>query len=234
MLGTKIKSTSDLNRFSFLEGNRRIVKPHLNRLIRAIEQENLLAYNPILVTRNHEVIDGQHRLVAARKLNLPIYYIEMETLEGNEIGTMNTIRKGWSVKDYVNYYSAQGQDSYKWLKEVMEGTDVYVSALIELAGSAYAQIKDGTFRIDLSGRKIFMERLERLEQYIAVDDNLKNARAMRAFIRLMQRGEFDHERMLDKLDQCSGKIEIYAHNIDMMREFERIYNWKEGTKIRIF
>ena len=230
----KVQETSKYSRFKFRASNRRINRSHLNSLKKSIKAENLLMWNPILVTRDGEVIDGQHRLEAAKVLHVPIFYIEVEGLAGDEIGMINTVRRSWNIRDYIHYHMEEGNENYRWLERMIKGTYILVSPLLELTKKQHVDIKSGKFIMDVSERKIFVKRLNHLEQYIACDDNLKNARAMRAFIRLMKRGEFNHDHMIKKLMECTGKIEIFASNIDMMREIERIYNHRLKKRVRIF
>ena len=60
----QIHSTCDLGIFKILEGNRNINLGHVERLVKSI-QENGFLKMPIIVNDDFEVIDGQHRLMAA-------------------------------------------------------------------------------------------------------------------------------------------------------------------------
>ena len=68
----QIHSTNDLSVFKILEGNRNINLANVERLVKSIEENGFLQM-PIIVNENYEVIDGQHRLMAAKKLNSIIY-----------------------------------------------------------------------------------------------------------------------------------------------------------------
>ena len=70
----QIHSTYDLNVFKILEGNRNINLLHVERLVKSIEENGFLKM-PIIVNKNYEVIDGQHRLEAAKKSKSMVYYI---------------------------------------------------------------------------------------------------------------------------------------------------------------
>ena len=68
---------------------------------------------PILVNENMEVIDGQHRLEALRKLGYPVYYQIGEGLGLKETIEMNAVQKHWNPLDYANSYAASGLESYQ-------------------------------------------------------------------------------------------------------------------------
>ena len=62
----QIHSTYDLSIFKILDGNRNINLGHVERLVKSIEENGFLKM-PIIVNDNFDVIDGQHRLMAAKK-----------------------------------------------------------------------------------------------------------------------------------------------------------------------
>ncbi len=60
------------------------------------------------------IVDGQHRFVACKYLNVPIKYIVYSHVEGKEIPDTeiteliimaNNTGKPWKVKDYINWYA---------------------------------------------------------------------------------------------------------------------------------
>lgn len=69
-----MKETKDYNIFKKHPNNREIFHANLEKIKRSIQIKNLLEYRPIIVDKKMQVIDGQHRLEAARQLGVPIYY----------------------------------------------------------------------------------------------------------------------------------------------------------------
>src|ERR1700733_4973703 len=67
----KVYVTTNYDQFILLPENRPVKG---NIVADSIRKENLLFDNPILVTQNLEVLDGQHRLAFARDQQIPIYY----------------------------------------------------------------------------------------------------------------------------------------------------------------
>lgn len=107
---SKIESTKDYEKFKFILGNRSVLRTHVNNLIESISQCNLLHVNPIIVNENFHVIDGQHRLLAAKQLDIEIYYMIIESgdSELNQIHHLNKHSKNWSTKEYVESHAALG------------------------------------------------------------------------------------------------------------------------------
>src|SRR5208283_2271794 len=97
--------TDDYDNFKLKEDNRSINPNHVKKLIESINQHNDLHLHPIIVTPEMEVIDGQHRLMAARKLEIPIYYLVDENYDPLKIVLFNNSRFNWKGDHYLNYYS---------------------------------------------------------------------------------------------------------------------------------
>lgn len=76
-----IRSTTNYDKFKIHPYGRKISKKHVNRLVDSISRENHLDSSPILVNLNFEIICGQHRLMAAKKLGVPIYYVVRDMSE---------------------------------------------------------------------------------------------------------------------------------------------------------
>jgi hypothetical protein len=68
-----IYKTTDYDIFKTLAENRPISVKQVGKLVREIQRKNMLHIKPIDVTADMEVVDGQHRLAAARELGVPIY-----------------------------------------------------------------------------------------------------------------------------------------------------------------
>ena len=58
--------TTDYDIFKGIVGNRKVEKKHVEMLTGAIDRNNLLNVRPIIVNEEMMVIDGQHRLEAAK------------------------------------------------------------------------------------------------------------------------------------------------------------------------
>jgi hypothetical protein len=69
-----VYQTSDYALFHLLPENRAVYVNHVRKLVAVITQSNLLHIKPLDVMADLGVIDGQHRLAAARELGLPVYY----------------------------------------------------------------------------------------------------------------------------------------------------------------
>ena len=115
-----ILETSDYSIFQKHSSNRNIDKSNLNKIINSIKARNLLYLRPIIVNKNFEIIDGQHRLEAAKYLELPVFYqIQPEAVD-EDIILLNDNMKRWTIDDYLNYYLSKGNIEYTKLNEFIK------------------------------------------------------------------------------------------------------------------
>jgi hypothetical protein len=115
-----IKKTTDYSQFKTKKGNRHIYMPTVNRLVESIKEMDLTHVAPIIVNRDMEIIDGQHRLAALKKLKKPVYYVVQEPSSLREIQLLNSAGKRWSPKDFINSYIVLGNKNYEILRDFME------------------------------------------------------------------------------------------------------------------
>lgn len=107
----QVYRTSNYSKFKSLLGNRETNKVKISNIAKNIEQYGWLS-QPILVNEKFQIIDGQHRFEALKKLNLPIEYIVSEGLSLEECQALNKFQSNWSVKDYINSYAETGNQDY--------------------------------------------------------------------------------------------------------------------------
>ena len=75
----KVYKTNDLSIFKQIGGNRVPNLQHIKRLSQSISVYGMKC-NPILVNEQMEVIDGQHRLAAAKEANSFVYFVVVKGL----------------------------------------------------------------------------------------------------------------------------------------------------------
>lgn len=99
--------TTEYEIFKDIISNREVDDKHVRKLSRSIEENNLLHLNPIIVDHELRVVDGQHRLEAAKLLQVPIYYIQDNKVTRKAISKLNSNQKNWSTMDYINFYTVE-------------------------------------------------------------------------------------------------------------------------------
>jgi len=115
----KVYKTNDLSIFKQIGGNRVPNLQHIKRLTDSIRVYGMKC-NPILVNEKMEVIDGQHRLMAAKEAESFVYYIIILGYDLKEVHTLNLNQKNWSKKDFMDGYADMGLKSYIKLRNFAE------------------------------------------------------------------------------------------------------------------
>lgn len=103
-----------------LDCNRNVDFAHVRRLERSMIEQGFLSYQPIICNENGEIIDGQHRVLAAMALNIKPYLEIKKGLSADSIITVNTMSKSWQLSDFVKYYSNKGLSSFQLLYNFMQ------------------------------------------------------------------------------------------------------------------
>lgn len=123
--------------FDFINGNRKINENKIARIIKEIQSGNdMLMYYPIQVKEREMrmgIIDGQHRFIISRRLQLPVYYIlvkEEKTIV--DIAKVNSNVEKWTMQDYSQCYQKQGIKDYEKLNEFVGKYKVAVTTALTM------------------------------------------------------------------------------------------------------
>jgi hypothetical protein len=112
--------TQEYSKFKFLKTNREINPHNVERIKASIEEWGIIPGRPILVDKDYNIIDGQHRFVAIKELELPVQY---EYVDGDVIGktmALNSNQQHWLAIDYVRSFAASGNLEYQKVLEFHE------------------------------------------------------------------------------------------------------------------
>jgi len=170
----EILKTKNYDLFEEFSSNREIDQKHLNRLIETIKSKNLLSINPIIVDSEMRVIDGQHRLEAAKILNLDIYYVLGDNINRHDIFRLNSNQKNWKTMDYINFYTVEKVKAYLELSKFINHYPHFsTSASISLCCGgkrSTVDIKAGTIQIsDIESAYSIAEIIKEMYQKYQLD-----------------------------------------------------------------
>ena len=244
----QIQSTREYDQFKLINGNRTVVEGRVKVLMYSIERNNRLDVNPIIVNQNMEVIDGQHRLEAARRLGEPIYFIIDNDCSVLDIPTLQTAY-GWTTKDYMDLYVAQGKYSYQLLQKFCNEYDVSVSISLRLLSNVSAmggggtarwspgglmqRFKDGKFTIDLDRYKeaeLLATHLNELKTYCegALWKDSRFIESLQVLYRVVA-----HKRLMDKIKVHGFRIRKEANRKAYLLQLEGIVNFSTTIRNRV-
>jgi len=229
----KIQKTKNYDMFKFLHGNRVLDNKRIGKLTGAIKDRDLLSVRPIVINEKNEIIDGQHRLEAAKKLGKPVYYIVGDAFTLEEVQVLNQNNRNWSAKEFLTSFVAKGNKNYTILKSFKEEFGFGIGECISLLSGKhrnYANFRDGGFEVTdwRKARKIARMVYDFAPFYTGYK--------RRTFIYAMQllagNKNYNHERMMTKSKYQKNKFEDKTSVEQYLEMLEKIYNFKTPTNKR--
>lgn len=128
------QQTKDYEIFKKHASNRPINETLVHRLMNSISEKNLLKIRPIVVNDEMQILDGQHRLEAARRLGIPIYYQIEKQSDDIDMIRLNANQNSWRLEDYHNFYVSQGNQEYQQLDHFLKNHSLTLHNFIKLDG----------------------------------------------------------------------------------------------------
>lgn len=240
-----IMATYNYDQFRLLEGNREF--GHFKKLIKSIMEIGVL-YQPILVNEKYEIVEGQGRYFALKKLKKPILYVMQEGIGIRECRYLNSCSTNWVLKDYTHSY-ATGDDKkieYVYLEQLRKEfpkigvRTIYgaaVSKNVVGGGQITANLKSGNIELTQEDYERGRVVLTYLMQY----DFLNKALSGRiecmhsALIYCWNNTDVDNDYLLEKVKKYYSTIPPIANVPQAVSELERIYNFNlRGSREEIF
>lgn len=209
----------------------------LKRLRDSMRKYGFLPF-PILVRRSGEklvVIDGQHRLMVAQELGLPVVFVETER-DDIVISECAAAQSSWNIHDFVASHAAQGKKAYQDLLSFVEEHAMPINraaALLRgegaLSGNHGGAVRDGTFAVR---DRPYADRVARLcavvSQHAAWASSSNSIGALSRFVRVR---EFDD-------DQFTKRVAAHPHllrkqpTLQMFSDmYETVYNHASRSRI---
>jgi hypothetical protein len=245
----KVYQTSNLSIFKQIDGNRVPNLQHIKRLTNSIISYGMKC-NPILVNERMEVIDGQHRLIAAKEAESFIYYIIIKGYSLSEVHTLNLNQKNWAKKDFMEGYANMGIESYIKLRDFVNKNDDYVfndclafcqnttahgqNMLAHKVNKTPNQpqvFEEGTWKCkDLNLAQDWTNKIRMVKPYYA---GYNKSGFVRTMIGLLQKETFDFNDFMHKI-RLQPTAMVDCANTDQYRTLiEDIYNYRNRNKINL-
>lgn len=249
---TKVYKTYDLSIFKLLDGNRVPNIQHLKRLTDSIRSHGMKC-NPIIVNEKLEVIDGQHRLMAAKQTESFVYYIVIDGYSLNEVHTLNLNQKNWAKKDFMDGYANMGVQSYLKLKKFVEkNNDFSFTDCIQMCSNISGSISSVSSKHRSGSDKIhnltevFEEGTWVGRDFELAQDWANKIRMIKPYynryyrgtfvgtmIMLLQNDNFDFNEFMHKV-RLQPTVLVDCANREQCRTLiEDIYNYRSRNKVSL-
>jgi ParB-like nuclease domain len=239
-----MESTTDYRIFKKSASNRELDVPNLRRIIASIKVKNLLDLRPIMVNSNMEVIDGQHRLEAAKILSVPIYYTIKRDSSHEDILLLNLNQKGWGMEDFLKYFISLGCVEYHKFESFMKSQRLNFKETITFLRCAgkcsYNQFKAGTFvfpeGIEFMSIMDLKTKFDEIVTFI-VSQKIEGSKICCkanfkiALLEFLRSEDVDFDIFKKKLSINMDKIRLCSGPASYLMMLRDIYNWKNRDPI---
>lgn len=249
---SKVYFTKDLSMFKIMDGNR---IPNLNhiRRISASMKENGVLMNPIIINELYEVIDGQHRLAAAREQKAGVYFIVAKNYTLNEVHSLNLNQKNWGVKDYMQGYASIGIESYVKLSKFYELNKEFsindcVGMCSNISGGRAGNLAQ-KYRSDVSNsnlKEVFEEGTWKGKSFELAQINADKLKIIKKYyngynrstfvgtmLHLFTNPNFDFNFFIEKLKKQPTALLHCANRPQYRMLIEDIYNYRSRNKVNL-
>lgn len=230
-------TTTDYSIFKRLPGNRDVSEQRVLRIMESIQTIGWVS-NPILVNENMEVIDGQGRLEALKRMLAPVEYRVLRGANIRHCRMMNDVNTAWVGKEFIRSFAETGDEGYKLLWQLMTQFDVNARTVLHLAGRRDAQerkIKSGQFEFT---REDFGRAMSKLQIYSPYWKVMKRFRGnglvkKKVIFFLIDHGGYPHQRIIDALKECDPN-EVYCTADERLLDcIEKVVNKNQRTENRL-
>jgi hypothetical protein len=247
MKTSAVQETADLSIFKVHPENREVEPGHVNDLAESLKEHELFEIRPILVDRDMCVLDGQHRLAAAKELGIPVkYQIVNDPNASQLIYILNAkAQKAWKRGDYLHYWCARRNENYLKLRAFMKAKGTRLPETLAALGWTFGggcarDFRDGKYIFPDSLDEIdaVFEKAQRVIEYVETKALEKSSVRFvrgphfgRALFSFLGQKNVDAAVFLQKLPYRLELIKACTTLQEYTRLFVAIYNWKNKDPI---
>ena len=231
----KIFETDNYEMFKFKSENREVNRARVEKLKRQLlEDERQIS--PIIVNKNYEIYEGQHRHQALKELGWNIKYFIDPELKTSDIRAINISQNKWNVKDYI-HANAGTSDSYKRIEHLTKRYKMNIRTIsMALKNSAVVEhnLKYGDVEITDEEFESAIRKLDWLEPIMA---KLKKIPQKRVFETMMIKcysiEGIDRDRLANKVTENIMNYN-FGNEKQCIQVIQEIYNYRLTNDKRIY
>lgn len=235
------KVTQNYSMFRFRPDNRPLTPSHVQKLIASIKYKNMLEFRPIIIDADGYVIDGQHRLEAARQLSVPIYYDIVKECKKEDMIALN-VAQSWGLVDYFNFYVQNKFPEYvkmeNFCKKHALPTKTGLFIVVSRTKGMIDEFKKGEFKFKEESNEPIVEKcidaIGVIKKYIGVTKmSVISKKLWRSMFKMCSDAAFDPEIWKRNVGMLSDKISSKATEKDTFEHLLWIHNYRNQNKITL-
>lgn len=234
-----ILSTTNYSLFQFFINNRQVSEKKVLDLMKIMQETpNFFEMSPIKCDDKHRIWDGQHRLEAAKRLGIPVYYQVVEDVNIEQIRDLNNYNSKWSTGDYVDSLIADGNNNYKMFKTFQDAYKFDLSACLMLLTGKFShnKLNSDSFKAGQLVVTHFDDAVKVASMICQIEPfhkNAKNKHFIVAFNKMRVHRNFNFDLFMSKLEM-NPKMLVRASTTETYGEsLCDIYNFKTRKNQRI-
>ena len=188
------------------------------------------------------IIDGQHRFLAAKLENLTVYYTIDDSVTLDDVSKASAFQRPWILTDHLHKYKNRGHVEYKKFAGYMSRTGFPVSVCsIILCGGRGSYFKTAFEQGEMKCVKSWAKAESLADALLGTDTKkgvisylkyARNARFVEAFWVMFKHKEYDHSRMMAKLEYLASTMQKCPDKAGFLKELSRVYNYNTRNKVR--
>lgn len=235
-----IQVTADYSQFKLMNGNRAISGKRVKKIEDSIRLVGFVPA-PIVVNEKMEIIDGQGRFMALKKLGMPIYYIVVPGTGLQECIAMNISNTNWKLIDYIKSFADYGDINYIRLSKLIDdhsgiGIDNILTAATGHIDNKSKGLKEGTFKLSEADCIHADEVLNYLDRFIPIFKQRKirnSPKLLNALCFTYEIQSIDNERMYKALNDYYLMLGGYSSTEQALESLTNVYNYRLRNKVFI-
>ena len=228
--------TSDYSIFKKLKGNRDVDPKRVKKVIKSIQTYGLI-YDPVRVSPQMEVGEGQATLKAYEALGLEVPYFIDPNMNAERARVLNSSRTSWTEADYIKSFASTGKEAYKFLhRMISEHPSIPISTIEGIArntnnsGGTYSGIRDGKFDMSVEDMIRAENKIRFLSRFSGVLNTKKGRKNYwyHAIGFCYDQPTVLNERLIEKFQTYSADVFPAVDVEDAITQLQNIYN--KGAK----
>jgi hypothetical protein len=240
--------------FKTIKGNRPIDEANVSRIMKSFAVGYL--YTEVILNEFFEVIDGQHRIEACKRMKLEVNYTVQPGLRLKDCQLYNTVGKIWTKKTFHESYCELGSPAYLMLEEFRVNYPEFTLSTAEavitnnVAGKDNTKreklgngktkdnerihyFREGNFQITQKERIKGYETAAKIKEFQPYFQYYNNGTFVRTLIALFKKTVYNHERMIEKLKKQPTTLVKCPTATNYLQLLDKIYNYSSRANDKV-
>lgn len=225
-----VRATTNYDMFSMFSDNRDLKEPNVLKIVTSFKKGKI--DSPIIVNEEYKVVDGQHRLEAAKRLGVPIAYIVIPGLTIEDCRRMNAFSSVWNTLTYIDSYAKSGNESYMMLQDLLNKySNIGLAAVYHAVTGVEDQHKNGRiyqgkFEMTKEQKEHAIQILDYENRFYEISKNIKGSK-LQFFLAIEYaylNESVDNEIMFKAMSTYGETMNGFSKKVDALDVISAQYN----------